>query len=225
MLPNTYWGGHNVNFALRGEFTVPPDFDPAAPVALFLPLGDAGSFAHPEALAYIDGVAYATTDRFHQEFRLPDACRDGWPHAPAAAGMDGQGSATRSPWTTAGACSCDQCAVVQIDQPTRDFLAAARNALQAANVLDDLEPAKTRLLNALDAAFKILDTREPFGDGFYASVPAALDTAARGHRPGRAAARRRDHRRRARPHRRGLALDAGPDPRAKPAAPSTPSCA
>ncbi len=31
------------------------------------------------------------------------------------------------------------------------------------------------LLNALDAAFKLIDLREPFGDAFYASIPAALD--------------------------------------------------
>ena len=68
----------------------------------------------------------------------------------------------------------EECAVVEIDPPTREFIAAARTALQAATLLDDLEPAKTRLYNALDAAFLLLDTREPFGADFYASVPAAL---------------------------------------------------
>jgi alpha-mannosidase len=53
------------------------------------------------------------------------------------------------------------CAVVQIDQPTRDFIAAARVALETATRLDDNEPAKGHILNALDAAFKVLDTREP----------------------------------------------------------------
>jgi alpha-mannosidase len=175
VLPNSYWGGHNVNFALRGEFTVPPDFDPAAPIALFLPLGDSGSFAHPEALAYIDGVAYATTDYFHQEFRLPDACRDGRPHALLLQGWTGKVSDSVAV-DNGQRLFMYQCAVVQIDQPTRDFLAVARTALQTANVLDDLEPAKTRLLNALDAAFKVLDMREPFGDDFYSSVQPALDT-------------------------------------------------
>ena len=65
------------------------------------------------------------------------------------------------------------CSVVQIDQPTRDFIAAARVALETATRLDDNEPAKGHILNALDAAFKILDTRDPMGESFYASVPAA----------------------------------------------------
>ena len=34
-------------------------------------------------------------------------------------------------------------------------------------------PARGALLNALDAAFKVLDTREPFGEAFYASVAPA----------------------------------------------------
>jgi alpha-mannosidase len=66
------------------------------------------------------------------------------------------------------------CAVVQIDAPTRELIAAMRTALQAANLLDDLEPAKTRLYSALDDALLLLDTREPFGDAFYASVPGSL---------------------------------------------------
>jgi alpha-mannosidase len=63
------------------------------------------------------------------------------------------------------------CAVVQIDQATRDLVATARVALGVANKLDENDPFKGRLLNALDEAFKVLDTREPLGDGFYASVP------------------------------------------------------
>ena len=65
------------------------------------------------------------------------------------------------------------CAVVQIDQPARDFVITARVALNAAVSLDANAPARGALLNALDAAFKILDMREPFGDAFYASVAPA----------------------------------------------------
>ena len=61
---------------MRSEFSVPGDWDAAAPVALFLPLGEAGDFSHPEALAYIDGAAYAACDRHHQEILLPDRWRD-----------------------------------------------------------------------------------------------------------------------------------------------------
>ena len=46
-------------------------------------------------------------------------------------------------------------------------------ALETALALDENDPAQGRLLNALDAAFKVLDTREPFGAAFYSSVPTA----------------------------------------------------
>ena len=128
-------------------------------------------FSHPEALAYIDGAPYAHRDRHHQEFLLAPAHRDGKAHALALHGWTGLLADPRR--SQGRQLYMGQCAVVQIDPPTREFIAAARTALQAANLLDDLEPAKTRLYNALDDAFMLLDTREPFGDAFYASVPAA----------------------------------------------------
>ena len=66
-----------------------------------------------------------------------------------------------------------QCEVVQIDQPTRDFIATARVVLGSAQALDPNEPARGLLLNALNDAFNLLDTREPFGESFYASVEPA----------------------------------------------------
>ena len=65
------------------------------------------------------------------------------------------------------------CAVVLIDQPTRDFVATARVAHGIADNLPDDAPERGMLLNALDGAFKLIDLREPFGDAFYASVPKA----------------------------------------------------
>ena len=70
--PNTYWGTWITDFMLRGEFSIPEEWDPAAPVALFLPIGETGDFLHPEALVYIDGTAYAGCDRFHREIQLRD---------------------------------------------------------------------------------------------------------------------------------------------------------
>jgi len=168
----SYWGGPNVDFLLGGAFVVPPDFDPAAPVALHLPLGEAGDFSHPEALAMLDGVAWAGVDRHHQEMPLPDAMRDGRSHSLALHGWTGLlGHHSADP---ARRLFMGRCAVVQIDPPTRQFVALARTAHQAAELLDANHPARDRLLNALDAALARLDSREPFGDAFYDSVPAAL---------------------------------------------------
>ena len=169
--PDTYWGQWMTDHTLRTRFQAPADWDPQIPVALYLPLGEAGDFSHPEFLAYVDGAPYAACDRHHQEILLPAQWRDGESHLLALHG-----------WTGLGGWRFDQpatklfmhpCAVVQIDQPTRDFIATARVALGVAGELDENDPAKGHLLNALDEAFKVLDTRQPLGDGFYASVPQA----------------------------------------------------
>ncbi len=169
--PNSYWGSWFTEFVLRGRFSVPADWDTASPVALFLPLGDAGDFCHPEALLYVNGRAYAACDRYHQEILLHPAWRDGQTHELALRGWTGLGGALDGDFETK--LFMRPCHVVQIDQPTRDFIAVARTALAVAVRLDENNPAHGILLTGLDTAFRLLDTREPFGDAFYASVPAA----------------------------------------------------
>ncbi|MDY6877235.1 MAG: alpha-mannosidase [Chloroflexota bacterium] len=169
--PHTYWGQWRTNFVLRGHFQMPNDWETKKPTALYLPLGEAGDFCHPETLAYIDGVPYATADRHHQEILLPTQWRDGDSHRLALHGWTGMGG-----WPAAEPGTrllMHPCAIVQIDQPTRDFIATARVALGVANRLDENEPAKGHLLNGLDEAFKILDTREPYDRHFYDSVAPA----------------------------------------------------
>ncbi|MCP4164406.1 MAG: alpha-mannosidase [Chloroflexi bacterium] len=169
--PNTYWGTWMTDYALRTSFQAPADWDPDAPVALYLPMGEAGDFSHPESLAYVDGEPYAACDRHHQEILLPEKWRDGTTHLLALHTWTGLGGwRFGEPGTKL---FMNPCAVVQIDQPTRDFIATARVALGIARSLDANEPAKGHLLNALDEAFKILDIREPFGDEFYASIAPA----------------------------------------------------
>jgi alpha-mannosidase len=169
---SAYWGEWVTDFVLSTTFQVPEDWAEAAPVALYLPLGDAGEFSHPEALAYIDGVPYGTCDRHHQEILLPSRWSKGEAHQLALQGWTGLGG-NMQPGETGTRLFMRDCALVQLDPPTRDFIAAARVALGVANALAANEPAKGHLLNALDEAFKILDTREPFAEPFYASVPAA----------------------------------------------------
>ena len=43
--PNEYWGSWMQNFVLRTTFTIPEDWDRAKPIALYLPLGEAGDFS------------------------------------------------------------------------------------------------------------------------------------------------------------------------------------
>ena len=168
-----YWGSWMQNFIMRTTFTIPEGWDKTQPIALYLPLGEAGDFSHPEALAYIDGVAYAACDRHHQEILLKPEWADGTAHLLALHGWTGLGGATSgNPFTKL---YMRQCTVVQIHQPTRDFLALSRTALETAQNLDENDPARYGLLNALDEAFITLDTRDPLDcDVFYESVEPAL---------------------------------------------------
>jgi alpha-mannosidase len=170
--PKSYWGRWRTNFILRTTFAVPQDWDASQGIALYLPLGESGDFSHPEALAYIDGEPWASADRHHQEILLPGKMNDGQQHILALHGWTGLGNGIPD-----AKLFMRECAVVQIDQPTRDFVAAARIASTVARQLDDNDPVKGRLYNALDAAFKAVDTRHPMGtSAFYESVPAALKT-------------------------------------------------
>jgi alpha-mannosidase len=172
---NEYWGSWMQDFVLRTKFFVPEYMDTSQPIALYLPLGEAGDFSHPEALAYVDGAAYAACDRHHQEFMLKPEWLDGQDHVLALHGWTGLGGIERGDFFTK--LYMRQCAVVQIHQPTRDFITLARTALDTASNLDESQPAKHLLLNALNEAFNLLDTRAPLGDeAFYASVEPAMRT-------------------------------------------------
>ncbi len=140
LLPNNHWGKRNQDFVMQTRFRVPADWDAASPVALYLPLGEAGDFSHPEMLAYIDGKPIAACDRNHQEVMLAAKYRDGREHHLALHGWtglipqyypDGDPGLYMHP-----------CGVVQIDQPTRDFVAAAGVALGIAEQLHEDDPIK-----------------------------------------------------------------------------------
>jgi alpha-mannosidase len=133
--PNTYWGTWVTDFIMRTQFEIPADWDTTMPVALYLPFGESGDFSHPEALAYIDGQPYASADRHHHEILLPAHCHDGQPHSLSLHGWTGLGGWNNGDLQTK--LYMRECAVVQIDQPTREFIATARMALDVIKQLDD----------------------------------------------------------------------------------------
>lgn len=184
--PLSHWGQAGTNYVLRSSFQLPSAWPQDMPVALSLPLGEPGDFSHPETLIYVDGVAYAASDRHHQEVLLADKWRDGREHVLALTVWTGLGNndllelLARTVHPTSNFTSLVSanllmkvCRVVQIDQPTRDFVTTVRVTLGAVKAMDENVPARGKLLYALDAAFKILETREPFDDAFYASVAPA----------------------------------------------------
>jgi alpha-mannosidase len=174
ILPNSYWADWQRNFILHGNFCLPLDWDTDSPIALFLPIGTADDFSHPEALVYVDQAPLAACDRHHQEILLPQRYLDGQPHHLILHGWTGMQHWDGSePGTRLFMRPCE---LVQIDQPTRDFIATARVALDVAKTIDANQPSFGDLLNGLNSAFNLLDLTEPFGDGFYKSIPAAHDS-------------------------------------------------
>lgn len=162
-----YWGFWNSEFVMVNEFALPAEFQGRTGLALYLPFGESGDFNHPEALAYVNGRSFAACDRNHQELLLPADWQDGAAHLLVLHGWTGLGGKVGAEPTKL---FMRPCQLVQIDQPTRDFVALVRIALGVARNLGDDEPARAWILNALDDAFKVLDTSEPLDDKFYASV-------------------------------------------------------
>jgi alpha-mannosidase len=171
--PGDYWGEWRHHFVLRGTFTIPEDWQAADNLALLLPIGETVEFSHPEALVYIDGMPISGTDRHHQEVRLPALVSDHQPHSLILDGWTGIGGPMMTTDKRRKLFMGDS-TLAQIDPPTRELIAVTRVALETTRHLQERDPAKGRLLTALNTAFNTLDTSEPLGNSFYASVPEAL---------------------------------------------------
>ena len=118
----SYWGAPRTEFMIRSSFSVPADWDTSLPIALYLPLCEAGDFSHPETLIYLDGTPYAAADRHHQEVRLPD-------------GTSGTHELALHGWTGINYAEdrrlyLRECSVVQLGPTTREFVNLARVALE-----------------------------------------------------------------------------------------------
>ena len=169
---NTYWQGQNQNYLLQSSFTIPAGWAEGQ-IALYLPMGEAGDiFTHPESLVYIDGEPFASSDRYHHTIYLPEHLADGLPHRLELHGWTGLTGWPPDPQDPSRL-FMKPCAIVDVDEPTRDFLIHAQVALEVANHLDDTRPEKHHILSALDQAFLRLDTRDPMGDDFYRSIAPA----------------------------------------------------
>jgi alpha-mannosidase len=169
--PDSFWGPPRTDFLLKSRFRVPEEWSRPA---LYLPLGISGDFSHPETLVYLDGEPHAGCDRHHQLIELPQRVCDGEEHRLDLHGWTGLGADWQETDPT-HRMQMRACYVVDVCGQTRKLLAAGRVALGLTRVLEQHDPARTRLLNTLYHAFCVLDTREPLGENFYLSVPEALE--------------------------------------------------
>ncbi|MEM1399153.1 MAG: alpha-mannosidase, partial [Pseudomonadota bacterium] len=169
---DSYWGGADLNFVMKSEVRVPDGWDPSN-LALHLPLGVLGDiFNHPEALVYIDQVPIGSADRYHHTIPLNATIADGAPHSLALHGWTGHVGWPPDHESKAKL-FMGKPAIVEIHKGLQHFVWRAQAALDTVSVLDPQSEEHQRLLNALDEAFKALDTRHPLAEAFYESVPDA----------------------------------------------------
>lgn len=170
--PESYWGKWQTNFLLISSFAVPAYWSSEHPIALYLPLGIAGDFSHPEALAYIDKEPYAACDRHHQEIYLKKEWLDQKTHSLFLHGWTGLGESVAG--DPAQKLFMGQPAIVKIQTGLREFCSLTRVALSTAESLSEDNPSRSAILNVLNEAFIALDTSYPLDSSFYQSVPKAL---------------------------------------------------
>ena len=174
---NSHWGGQDLHFVLRSRFAVPKRWE--AP-ALHLPLGVAGDiFTHPEALLYVDGTPIASADRYHHTIDIPAAFVDGENHDLLLHGWTGLTGWPPDP-TDRSQLLLRECTVIDVARDLQDFVTLADTALDLQEEMTEDRPEKHVILSALDAAFLVLDTRDPMDAAFRASVAPALARLRRG---------------------------------------------
>lgn len=170
---HSYWGRWNTHFYLQTIFSMPSNWSTDAAIALDLPIGKADDFfnAHPEALVYVDDVLIGTVDTRHQQVMLPQNMRNHQQHTLTLVGWTGIGGSYWGEEHTQ--LFMGDCALVEIDPPTRKLVATLRTAWEVAQTLDENSPALGYLWDGLTEAVNTLDTRQPLDRRFYNSVPEA----------------------------------------------------
>ena len=170
---DSYWGHADLNFVMTSTFTVPEGWDKMQ-LALHLPLGVLGDiFNHPESLVHIDQEPIASADRYHHTIPLYSRMADGKPHVVSLHGWTGLAGWPPDPEAKAKL-YMGRPALVERCPHTVAFLRLANAAFDTLGHLGLHTPEAPGLLDALDTAFQALDTRDPMGEAFYASVPEAL---------------------------------------------------
>ena len=168
----TYWGGADLNFVMKSQFTVPAGWD-AQNLALYMPLGVMGDiFNHPEALIHIDKEPIGSADRYHHTIPLDPSVADGRSHVISLQGWTGLAGWPPDP-NSKTKLFMGEPVLVELNNELRAFHAHAATVLDAASHLDPEGETHHGLIRALDLAFKALDTRAPLENGLHETVAQA----------------------------------------------------
>ncbi len=168
----SYWGHADLNFVMKSSFQVPEGWD-ATNLALFLPLGILGDvFNHPEALVHVDRVPVGSADRHHHTVALDAHVADNRAHVLSLHGWTGLAGWPPDPDANTKLFMSEP-ALVERDPILLAFVQLAQTVLDTAITLDNT--TGEIMLEVLDRAMRLLDTRDPIGDALYDSVPDALE--------------------------------------------------
>jgi alpha-mannosidase len=165
------WGGFDKFRWFRTHFQIPQDWQ-GRRVAAHIVLSNTNYPVHAEAIAILNGETRQGIDPNHHELLLAESAQGNESYELYLAA-----------WTTyfshyfdRGVPNPDTAAfqtaeLVCIDVPTRKFYHMAEVALGATKRISEDSLDYHQILNALDAAFKLLDCRS--AEHFYQSLPAA----------------------------------------------------
>jgi len=167
----SYWGHADLNFVMKTTFQVPDGWD-RQNIALHLPLGILGDvFNHPEALVHIDSAPVGSADRYHHTIPLDPLLADGGSHVLSLHGWTGMAG-----WppdlTSKSKLFMGTPALVERDPVLLEFHRLAETVLDTSRQLAD--ETGTALLDTLDRAIRLLDTRAPIGRPLHETAPQAL---------------------------------------------------
>jgi len=154
------WGHEEPWTWFRREVAIPDGWD-GRRVALLVRLAEPGASNYPEALAFVDGAVRQGIDRQHRLVYLGQSAKAGASYDVALEAWRG-----RDP----DAQRFVQADLVWIDEEAEGFYYDASVALEVARSLPEEDYARTHLIAALEAAFLVVDYREPMEAAFYASV-------------------------------------------------------
>ena len=170
MFKGDRWKGYDRYVWLQKKVRIPEEWKGEPVLGLFdFGLTGGGNNSAFESLLYLDGSPYQGVDSNHQEVFFPEdsAGKELELTFRLWSGLEGGGPPTEQEH------QFKRADIAVLDRSSDDLYFTGIAALETAKILEESDPAKQDLLNALDRAFLLLDWSCPGSDAFYATVEQA----------------------------------------------------